>query len=80
MEIMTREELAALLRMTPQALSNHIMRGSREIPPCIRVGGRNKWIKSVVLDWLQDQIAPPRPAGHRGPGRPRKGEEKKVTA
>jgi len=73
MEIMTRSEVANLLRMSPQALSNHVGRKNWEaVPPPIVIGGRNKWRKDQVVKWIESKSPVPPKSEHQGRGRPPK--------
>ncbi len=73
MEILTRKEVSAVLRMSPQALSNHVSRRNWSAVPCpIKIGGRNKWLREDVFDFLLEKQNESREKLARVRGRPRK--------
>lgn len=81
MEILDRTAAAKLLGMTPNALSCHIYRKNWSfIPRPIKVGGKNRWVREEIIDWLKARIeeTKSKPARSsyqgekRGPGRPPK--------
>jgi hypothetical protein len=56
MQLMTRTEVASLLRITPQALSNHISKRNFDaVPPPLRIAGRNKWRFDLVVEWIEER-------------------------
>ena len=52
--LMTRNEVAALLRTTPRQISNMMARG--QIPPPVRVAGLGvRWRRSEIDAWIAAQ-------------------------
>ncbi len=86
--LLTPEQLAATLGLSVQTLYNRRARGE-SLPPCIKLGGRLRYLEADVRVWLdaQREVAQetpwvqrePKPtSGLTGPrkrGRPRKDEE-----
>lgn len=74
--VIVRWELASMLRMTDQAISNHLHRKNWDaIPEPIRVGGRNKWFIEDVLLWLDAKRAKPEEKTKKRRGRRRKSRD-----
>jgi predicted DNA-binding transcriptional regulator AlpA len=52
LELLTREDLAAILRTTVRSVDR--MRSDGSLPrPIIFVGRRPRWKRSVILDWIE---------------------------
>jgi hypothetical protein len=50
--LMTTDELAVVLRRSPQSIRNSRSEGSTDIPPHLRVGGRIFYNRDTVEKWL----------------------------
>ena len=50
--LMTTEEIAPVLRRSPQSIRNSRSKGSTDIPPHLRVGGRILYNAATVSKWL----------------------------
>lgn len=82
------EDLAALLRCSPETVASNASRAPEKLPPAIRTGGRRLlWITADVMTWLEAHRAGPAPTAPVAPlvalatapprkrGRPRKAEQ-----
>lgn len=55
MHIMSREEVARELRITPEALTNRISRGLPH-PPFVQMSPRRRlWLRDAFYRWLEEQ-------------------------
>jgi DNA-binding transcriptional MerR regulator len=54
-EIMTREEVAALLRIPPDTL--RYWQYTDKGPASVRIGKYRRWRRADVLSWIDDQQA-----------------------
>ena len=50
--LLTTAELAAMLRMTPNAIYIRIYRDERAIPGLVRVGRSLRWREEEIRKWL----------------------------
>ncbi len=70
MELITIDQLAALIHKSPRTVAQDVSRAPSRLPPTVRVGRRVLFRRSDVEQWIvQHVVAPPRPRG-----RPRKTE------
>lgn len=46
------DEIAALLRKTPDTVRNDITRRPESIPPRLLIPGRLLWLERDVIDWI----------------------------
>ena len=51
-EILDRTQFASLLGVNPRTVDRMVKRNELP-PPCIGVGGRPRWLRSFVLDFLE---------------------------
>lgn len=51
-EILTLQEVAKYLRVNPRTI--HRMIDAKKIP-CFRVGNRYRFLKSILIQWVQDK-------------------------
>lgn len=84
-DLLTIEDLAALLCRAPQTIRNDRARAPHRVPPPCRPAGtvRLLWLRQDVMAWLAAAAEPatPPPSPSRRPrGRPRKTAEKEVRA
>ena len=81
-QLLSRNEVAARLAMSPGALSVHVSRRSWDkVPRPAKIGGVFKWREEDVTSWIDRQFelsAQEVDKAKRRPGRPRKGEEVKA--
>lgn len=54
-ELMTTDELAVVLRRTPQSIRNSRYMASTNLPPHVRVGGRIFYNRASVQKWLAER-------------------------
>lgn len=70
MRLLTREETAKRLSMSPNALSIHVSRkgwDSGAIPKPAKIGGRYKWLESIVDGFIASKFELPPEATTRKP-------------
>jgi len=55
--LLTKRELADLLRTTPQTITNQMSQGKEGIslPYSIKLGSNYRWIKETVMQWLVEK-------------------------
>jgi predicted DNA-binding transcriptional regulator AlpA len=55
--LMTKEELADLLRTSKQTITNQINQGKEgnSVPPAIQLGKNYRWCQETVYQWLKDK-------------------------
>lgn len=51
--VLTRDQVAATLQVTPRTLDRWVQLG--EIPGPIRVGGSTRWLREDLESWLRDR-------------------------
>ena len=56
--LLTIDELADWLAMTPGAIRNARYRNSEALPPAIRIGRQLRWDQDVVEAWIQRHAEP----------------------
>jgi excisionase family DNA binding protein len=60
-ELLTAKELEALLRINVKTIYGYVQRG---LIPYVRIQTNLRFRKQEVLEWLERQSYPPRPAGN----------------
>lgn len=55
--LMTKEELADMLRTSQQTISNQMSQGREgdTVPPAIQLGKNYRWCQDTVFQWLKDK-------------------------
>lgn len=55
--LLTKQELADLLRTTQQTITNQISQGKegKSLPPAIKLGGNYRWCRDTVIQWLKEK-------------------------
>ena len=66
-ELLTAEEVAALLRISLRTFNRHQLRG--EGPQCKRVGRQRRWLRTTVVSWLEATDPDPQPSEKEATGR-----------
>jgi predicted DNA-binding transcriptional regulator AlpA len=56
-KLLTKQELADLLRTTQQTITNQINQGKegKAVPPAIKLGSNYRWCQNTVTQWLKDK-------------------------
>ena len=57
LKLLTKQELADLLRTSAQTITNQIGQGKEGItvPPAIMLGRKYMWNQETVIQWMQDK-------------------------
>lgn len=56
-DLITRAEFAAMLKISPKALSSRLFRGS--VPDPVRLGRSTMWIRQVAEDYVAEHFGSP---------------------
>jgi len=56
-KLLTKQELADLLRTSTQTITNQISQGKEglSVPPAIKLGSNYRWCQDTVQRWLKDK-------------------------
>jgi predicted DNA-binding transcriptional regulator AlpA len=57
LKLLTKQELADLLRTSPQTITNQISNGKEgySVPPAIKLGSNYRWCQDTVTKWLKNK-------------------------